>query len=70
MYRVYSITIRREDLLKAEKIILKHWNDGDIDAVRCDDSHGESITYWINPYIYEDLETIKNEFKLSGIQIL
>ena len=68
MYRVYSITIRREDLVKAEKILLKHCNDGDIDAMRCDDKQNGTVTYLINPYIYEDFETIKNEFKEAGIQ--
>lgn len=70
MYRVYSITIRKEDLDKAEEILLKHLNNGDIDAVRRDDSQKDEVTYQINPYIYEDLEIIKNEFALAGIQIL
>ena len=70
MYRVYSVTIRKEDLSKAELILLKHWNNGDIDAMRTDNRQVNEVTYWINPYIYEDLENIKNEFKLAGIQIL
>lgn len=70
MYRVYNVTIRRNDLVKAEKILLKHWNDGNIDAMRCDNNSGDEVTYWINPYIYEDLENIMNEFKQVGIQVL
>ena len=70
MYRVYNVTIRKNDLVKAEKILLKHWNDGDIDAMRCDNNSEDEVTYWINPYIYEDLETIMDEFKQVGIQVL
>jgi ABC-type transport system substrate-binding protein len=69
-YRVYDVKIRREDLVKAEKILLKHWNNGDIDAMRCDNNSGDEVTYWINPYVYEDLEEVVNEFKQAGIQVL
>ena len=70
MYRVYDVKIRKEDRKRAEKILLKHWNDGDIDAMRADDREKESVTYWIEPYVYEDLETIISEFKEAGIQVL
>lgn len=69
MYRVYDVTIRKEDSEKAEKILVQHWNDGDIDDMHVR-IQSKTVTYWINPYIYEDFETIKNEFKLAGIQIL
>ena len=70
MYRVYDVKIQKEDQVKADDILLKHWNAGDIDAISSDNRENGIVTYWINPYIYEDLETIKNEFKLAGIQIL
>lgn len=70
MYRAHDVKIRKADLNKAEPILLKHWNDGDIDAMRCDDRQSDEVTYWITPYIYEDFENIKNEFELAGIQIL
>jgi hypothetical protein len=31
---------------------------------------GYTTTYWIKPYIYEDLERITDEFKQNGIQVL
>lgn len=70
MYRIHDVKIQRADLDKADEILLKHWFNGDIDTMTTDRREKNTVTYWIRPYIYEDLENIKNEFKLVGIQIL
>lgn len=69
MYRFHNVKIRREDVEKAEKILTEHDAIGDIHHINVE-VRPDAISYWIAPYIYEDLETIKNEFKLAGIQIL
>ena len=70
MYRVYDVKIQRADRDIADEILSKHWYNGDIDTMTTDLREKGIVAYWIRPYIYEDLETIKNEFKLAGIQIL
>lgn len=69
MYRFHNVKIRREDIEKAEKILTEHDAIGDIYHINVECTF-EAISYWIAPYVYEDLETIKNEFELAGIQIL
>lgn len=76
MYRVHSVTILAEDCDKADVILEKHYRMGDIDEVSTEDrvdKNGDElvrfITYWIRPYIYDDFETIVNEFKQEGIRI-
>ena len=74
MYRGYMITIGQKDLPKAMEIILKHDSEGDLDMISRHISGGKpgelEITFKLHPYIYEDFETIKNEFEQAGIQIL
>ena len=72
LYRVHSVKIQAEDRAKADTILAKHIHDIDdirISAQKNSDGNSEA-TYWIKPYIYEDLETIKNEFKEAGIRII
>lgn len=72
MYQVHSVTIQKEDREKADAILYSHQYD--YDDIREDgsvDSQGNcTITYWIKPYIYEDFETIVNEFKENGIRVM
>ena len=72
MYRVHSIKILAIDRPKADNILTKHIHDiDDIQISARKNSNGVSeATYWIKPYIYEDLEAIKNEFEQAGIWIL
>jgi hypothetical protein len=76
-YRVHNVTIRKEDRDKADAIIEKHYLAGDIDEVytekRAAHVDGElimTVSYWISPYICEDLQIIIDEFKQEGIQII
>ena len=69
MYRFHNVKIRREDVEKAEKILAMHDEIGDIDRINVEVGP-DAISYWIAPYIYEDFETIKDEFKQAGIQII
>lgn len=72
LFQVYTIKIRKEDREKADAILLKYWNNGDIDTVTNEEQIGERltlVTYWIRPFVYEDLEAIRNEFKQAGIQM-
>ena len=70
LYRTYIVKIYGEDRAKVDDILMRHTSDIDsirISAQKNDDDHSE-VTYWIRPYIYEDYETILNEFKEAGIQ--
>lgn len=76
LYKTYDIKIRNIDRAKADAILRKHFADGDIYDIKTDE-HGKrncdgtrEITFWIQPYIYEDLEEIKSKFKEAGIQII
>lgn len=73
-YRVHDVKISKADREKADTILLKHWHSGDIDTVECNETNYSdgtiAVTYRIRPYIYEDLEAIKNEFQREGIQLL
>lgn len=69
MYRFHNVKIMREDVEKAEKILTVHDEIGDIHHINVE-VRPDAISYWIAPYIYEDLEKIVDEFKLAGIQIL
>lgn len=75
LYRAHSVTIRKEDEDKADKILCEHYQKGDLDDHTIDPIHNKdregnvTSTYWIKPYIYEDFETIVNEFKEAGIQV-
>lgn len=76
LYRVHTITILQKDEDKADKILCEHYQKGDIDDHTIDCIHNKdrdgniTSTYWIKPYIYEDFETIKKEFKEAGIRII
>ena len=72
MYRVHMVTIKKEDLPEAMQIVMAHERDFDkISRSESTDINGNSvITFSFSPYLYKDLEHIKYEFKLAGIQIL
>lgn len=71
MYRLHDVTINGKYRDEANTIIKKHIDAGDIDKIYAARDYVKgNITYWITPYIYEDLETIMDEFKEAGIQIL
>ncbi len=76
LYRSYDIKIREVDRAKADAILMRHCVEGDIDDIKIDTIRHVNqdgtceITYWIGPYIYEDLEAIVKEFKEAGIQII
>lgn len=73
-YRLQSITIRKEDYKKADAIVQEHWKRGDIDAENVTEEirYGgvRTVTFWLNMYVSDDLETIKREFVQSGIELL
>lgn len=75
-YRVHDVKIRKSDRNKADAILWEHYDKGDLDdftvdvIVHKDRDGNDVITYRIKPYIYEDLETIINEFKQAGIEVL
>ena len=69
-----SIKIKRCDREKADAILLKHWEDGDIDANSVGEINGSdylnTTTYWLHLYCSEDLDIIINEFRENGIEVL
>lgn len=76
-YRVYSVKIRAEYCDKAKAILNKHDKAGNIDEMcsehrveKIDGKNVAVIEYRIRPYIYEDFETIKQEFEQVGIRIM
>jgi hypothetical protein len=69
MYRVHNVKIRREDVEKAEKILTRHDEVGNIHHINVE-VRPDAISYWIAPYIYEDFEAIRDEFIEAGIQII
>ncbi len=66
-YRVHSITIWKEHSNKAETILEKYNSYFDDMYI---ESRSNTVVYWLNPYVYEDFETVVNEFKENGIQVL
>lgn len=75
-YQVYDVKIRKDDREKADAILWKHYDNGDFDDITIgvitsyDREGNDVITYRIAPYLYEDFETIKKEFKEAGIRII
>ena len=69
MYRFHNVKIRREDVEKAEKILTRHDEIGDIYHINVE-VRSDAISYWIAPYIYEDFEAIRDEFIKEGIQVI
>lgn len=70
--QLYIIEFRAEDREKADKILYKHWEHGDIDTVQVTtQKRGDTFTniFWIKLCVSEDLETIKNEFRENGIEL-
>ena len=69
MYRAYDVTVRKEDREKADMILEQY----DVDEITCSEtSHSDgssTITYWIRPYLCEDVDDIINEFKQANILI-
>ena len=64
LYRAHDITIRKEDQAKADAILEQH----DVDEITCE--YGSTrITYWIRPYLCEDIDDIMKDFKDNGIQV-
>lgn len=68
-YRVRDITIWKEDSNKAETILEKYRRNNYFDDMRIE-SRKHTVVYWLNPYLYEDLDIIIGEIKEAGIQIL
>jgi hypothetical protein len=76
-YQGYSVIIQDKDHSKAMEILEKHRTAGDIDDIHfarhfftIDGARILIVHYRIHPYIYEDLDTIMNEFEREGIRIL
>lgn len=75
-FQVHDVRIRKDDREKADAILWKHYDNGDLDEVTIDviihkDREGNDvITYRIAPYLYEDFETIIKEFIEAGIRII
>ena len=75
-FQVHDVKIRKDDREKADAILWKHYDKGDLDDVTVDviihqDRDGNDvITYRIAPYLYEDFETIVKEFKEAGIRMM
>lgn len=76
MYHTYDVVIRKVDRDKADEILWNHYHRGDLDdlsvdsVVKKDRDGNDVVVFRIKPCVYEDLETIKNEFRQAGIQIL
>lgn len=70
MYRKHDVMIRREDIEKAFRILIKLENDGDVDRWSFIRWNGNTVCCSIAPIISDDLESIKNKFRESGIRIL
>ena len=72
MYRVHMVTIKKEDLPEAMQIVMAHERDFDkISLNESTDSDGAALaTFSFSPYLAKDVEHIKHEFKLAGIQIM
>ena len=76
-YQGYSILILDKDYSKAQMILEKSYQDGDIDNMHytrrfytIDGKKLLVVHYRIYPYIHEDYEFILNEFEQEGIRIL
>lgn len=70
MYRKYDVKIRREDVEKTFRILIKLENDGDVDRwsfIRWDEN---TVYCSIAPIISDDMDMIKEKFRKAGIQIL
>ena len=68
-YRVHNITVRKEDSEKADAIIEKYQKKNYFDDMHVESRSG-TVTYWLNLYVSDDLDTIKKELKEAGIQVL
>ena len=70
MYKGYMLTVNKKDLAEAMRIVTKYDRDFDkISRSVSRDSVGNClITFKFHPYVREDLENIKNKFRLAGIQ--
>ena len=72
-YRFYDITVERKDEDKANSIISHHMDIGNLhDCYVCRESGSNGrrlVRYRVSPYISEDLEIIKNDFKKNGIEL-
>lgn len=69
LYQAHDITIRKEDQAKADKILEQH----DIDEITCSEGNDggcRTVTYWIRPYLSEDIDDIVKDFRDNGIQVL
>ena len=70
MYRRHDVMIRREDIEKAFRILMKLENDGDVDRWSFIRWNGNTVCCSIAPIISDDLGMIKDKFLKAGIQIL
>lgn len=74
-YNRHNVTVRTYDQDKADAIMMKYKDKEYFDeylgsyAERNDDG-SVTITYRVAPYISEELEEIKNEFRDNGIQVM
>ena len=73
LYKGYDVHILAKDEDKAREIIELHDRKGDVDDYTIefiyDSKRGWTVTFRIKPIIYEDLETIIDEFRKAGIQV-
>lgn len=68
LYQATDIKIRKEDRAKADKILEQH----DVDEITCsegNDGDFRTVTYWIRPYLSEDIDDIVKDFRDNGIQV-
>ena len=68
-YRVYSITVWKEDSNKADAIIKKYRENNYFDDMHVE-NRSHTVVYWLNLHVSDDLEKIINKFKEAGIQVL
>lgn len=72
MYRPHYITIKKEDFDKADAIVRKHCDLGDIDDYSVYEEvrwNSIVVVFKIRMYVSDDLEVIENEFRESGIEL-
>ena len=70
MYQYYYLKIRKIDVHKARDILNNRQKLGDVDRWCFRRWDEDNVLCVFNPIVSDDLENIKNEFQLAGIQIL
>ena len=72
MFRVYCIEVAKENRNKTEDILNKYCVNNDIDVKHFEQSYRNkmvTIQYWFTCTCSDDIETIANELKESGIEV-